>query len=77
MSFSDAETVERLHEGIKKAASRAKELGALKKDKKWTLIHKLLLQIHENAKELLNAEPLSENDRNSMLDARIPQRKPH
>lgn len=68
--MDDKDSIERFLEGLKKAASRSRELGALKQDNVWFDIAKTLDQMRKNGTLLLDAPTPVEADVASMLTVR-------
>lgn len=68
--MQDNESIERFVEGLKKAASRARELGIAQKNSSWEKVAVMLDGIRTNGVKLYQSSALSRNDVLSMLDQR-------
>lgn len=68
--MTDVEAFERFAEGLKKAASRARELGIAQKSKDWGNVATMLDGIRINGEKMYNARALSRQDVLKMLDER-------
>lgn len=64
------ESMERFSEGIKKAASRARELGDAQKNRNWYKVAFNLEKLLENGTTMFKAKAISRQDALSMIDRR-------
>lgn len=67
------ESIERYNEGLKKAASRARELGKLQKNKYWDQIANSLDGIRDQGLKLFYGRPLTEQEVQQMIDKHATQ----
>lgn len=64
------ESMERFREGIKKAASRSRELGILQKNSNWTKIAFQLEKLLHNGNKLYSGHAISRGEALKILDSR-------
>lgn len=65
------ESIERFSEGMKKAASRARELGAAQKDRNWNKLAFQLEKIMDQGMNIFKQKALSESEVMAMTEHRI------
>lgn len=70
MSMQDVEIIERFVEGLKKASSRCRELGAIQKSKHWNDISANLDKLLANGLDLYKRKEISRQDALKILDER-------
>ena len=70
MTMQTTESFERFSEGLKKAASRARELGAAQKNRNWNKIGFMLEKLLKNGEELYRRKSISRQDALLILDKR-------
>lgn len=68
--MTDVEAFERFSEGMKRAASRARELGVSQKSNDWGNVANMLDGIRTNGEKMYRARALSRQDVLKMLDER-------
>jgi hypothetical protein len=65
------EAVERFDQGMKKAASRARELAAAQKNRHWNKLAFQLEKIRDEAMRFYAAKPLTEQEVTRIVERRI------
>lgn len=71
MNMSVQETMERYFEGLKKAASRARELGRIQKNHQWSNVAAQLDILLKRGKQLYEDKPLSRQEALNIIDQRV------
>lgn len=69
--MESCESIERFREGMKKAASRARELGSAQKDRNWNKLAFQLEKILLQGMDIFGQKALSEQEIMSMTEHRI------
>lgn len=75
--MTETETFERFSEGLKKAASRCRELGVVQKDRNWTKTAIQIEQFLAYGTQLYRASALSRREVLGLLDQRVDKKKAH
>ena len=73
--LSTAESFERFNEGLKKASSRAKELGRVQKNANWDKISEMLDGIRAKGEVFYKSKSLAEHQVQQMINARVDSKK--
>lgn len=68
--MQEQESIERFIEGMKKAASRARELAAAQKNNDWLNVAKMLDGVRVNGIKLYNGRSMTRQDTLALLDQR-------
>lgn len=68
--MQEIESIERFVEGMKKAASRARELALSQKNTDWMKVAAMLDGVRANGVKLYNGASMNRQDALSMLDRR-------
>lgn len=75
--MEEIEIFERFNEGLKKAASRCRELSKLQKNSDWAKTAFQIDKFLAHGTELYKAKALSRQEVLSMLDRRVDKKKAH
>lgn len=68
MEMQENESIERIREGLKKAAACAKQLGRAQKSKDWLFLGKQLTVLLESAEQLFSSGVMSDTDAMAMTE---------
>ncbi len=64
------ESMERFSEGLKKASSRARELGAVQMDRNWNKLAFALDNIRQQGEKMFGEKPLTEQEVTAIIERR-------
>lgn len=70
MPMESYESFERFGEGMKKASSRAREMGVAQKDRNWTKLAFALDGIRQQGEKIFHSLPLTEQEVMKMTEIR-------
>lgn len=73
--MQESETIERFVEGLKRAASRARELAAMQKNDTWYTVATSLDNLRISGTKIFRGRALTRQDALKMLDDRVKDTK--